>query len=166
MMAEERLDDASIDTLFDTLNRYVRLRDRAAQTTFRDLHGDVETAALRALLPLARMPMRSRELAEAMRADPSTVSRQVGQLVELGLVRREADPADGRACLLVLTDSGARRAESMRAVRRDAMRTAMTDWTNTDLTTLVELLGGFLDAAETMVASSAEEKSAGRGRHE
>jgi DNA-binding MarR family transcriptional regulator len=47
-----------------------------------------------------------RELAERTGLDPSTVSRAVGSLVDLGLVERQADPRDGRASVLALTDAG------------------------------------------------------------
>ena len=48
--------------------------------------------------------MRAGALAECMQSDPSTVSRQVAALVKDGLLERRADPADGRASLLVLTE--------------------------------------------------------------
>src|SRR4051794_21746858 len=48
-------------------------------------------------------PCRSGSIAEALTADPSTVSRQVAALVREGLVERRADPGDGRACVLALT---------------------------------------------------------------
>src|ERR1700742_756817 len=51
-------------------------------------------------------PSRLSELAEKMQADPSTVSRQVANLVNDGYVERRADPADGRASLLVVTERG------------------------------------------------------------
>ena len=47
-----------------------------------------------------------RELAGRTALDPSTVSRAVASLVDLGLVERQADPRDGRASVLVLTDAG------------------------------------------------------------
>ncbi|MFW0797536.1 MarR family transcriptional regulator [Gordonia sp. CPCC 205515] len=130
----------------------MRVRDRAVHTTLRTADGDFETAAFKGLFHLDRQPMRSRELAESLNADPSTVSRHVSQLVDLGLVRREADPDDGRATLLVVTDAGRARVESMRAMRRTAMDQAMSDWTDDELHTLVRLLGRFVDAAEIVMA--------------
>ncbi|MYR08366.1 MarR family transcriptional regulator [Gordonia sp. SID5947] len=146
------LDQHAVDDLFDVLSRYMRLRDRAAHTTFKTADGEFETAAFKGLFHLARESMRSRELAESLNADPSTVSRHVAQLVDLGLVRREADPADGRATLLVITDAGIERVEAMRMVRRTAMDDAMTDWTDDELWTLVRLLSRFVDAAESVIA--------------
>ncbi|MEE3853265.1 MarR family transcriptional regulator [Gordonia sp. LSe1-13] len=150
------LDQNALDELFDVLARYVRMRDRAAHRTFRTPDGDVESAAFKCLFHLARQPMRARELAESLHAEPSSVSRYVAELVDLGFVRREADPADGRATLLVITDIGRERVAAMRAVRRHAMDRAMTDWTDDELRTLVLLLGRFVDAAEPLFAPSGD----------
>ncbi|GAC68139.1 MarR family winged helix-turn-helix transcriptional regulator [Gordonia soli] len=145
------IEHTAIDELFDSLNRFMRLRDRAAHTTFRSADGEVEIeiAAFKGLFHLARQPMRSRALADCLNADPSTVSRHVAQLVDLGLLRREADPDDGRATLLVITDAGRERVESMRRVRRAALDEAMADWTDHEVHTLVTLFSRFVDAAET-----------------
>ncbi|MFW0787545.1 MarR family transcriptional regulator [Gordonia sp. CPCC 206044] len=146
------LDEHAVDELFEVLARYVRIRDRAAHTTFRTNDGEYETAAFKGLIYLKREPMRSRELAETLNADPSTVSRHVAQLVDLGLVRREADPDDGRATLLVITEEGRNKVAAMREVRRAAMGESMPDWTDDDLHTLVRLLDRFVTAAESFVA--------------
>ena len=145
------LEPESIDQLVDTLARYLRIRDRAVHTTFRTPDGEFETAAFRGLFHLDRHSMRSSELAAALNADPSTVSRHVAQLVELGLVRREADPDDGRATLLVITDAGRERVQGMRSMRREAFNGAMSDWTQEELSTLVGLLDRFVDAAEQLI---------------
>lgn len=142
------LDQQAFDDLFETLQRFVRIRERAVHTTFRTREGEFEAAAFKALFPLSRRSMRSRELAEAMSADPSTVSRHVAQLVDHGLIRREADPDDGRATLLVITDAGRDRVLGMREIRRSAMAGVMADWSDDELHTLVRLLGRFVDAAD------------------
>lgn len=46
-------------------------------------------------------------LAAALRADAGQTARSVERLVQLGYVRREKDPADGRARCLWLTAAGA-----------------------------------------------------------
>jgi len=50
--------------------------------------------------------MRSSALAELAQSDPSTVSRQVASLVKDGFVERRADPVDGRASVLAITERG------------------------------------------------------------
>ena len=145
-----------IDELFDQLGRIIRMRDRAVHTTLRTAEGVLETAALKALFPLMKQPMRSRELASSLSADPSTVSRHVAQLVDSGLVERQADPVDGRATLLVITDDGRDRAMAMRVARRDASREALSDWTDAEFTSLVSLFRRFVDAMDTVVPSPCE----------
>jgi DNA-binding MarR family transcriptional regulator len=51
-------------------------------------------------------PMRASALALSVHSDLSTVSRQVAALVAKGLLERRADPLDGRACLLAVTELG------------------------------------------------------------
>jgi DNA-binding MarR family transcriptional regulator len=60
------------------------------------------------------------QLAKHLNVAKSTASRLVDGLVRRGWVRREPDPHDGRACLLVLTDDGQRVAGDV--VRRRAAR--------------------------------------------
>ena len=49
------------------------------------------------------------ELAAADGITPQSMARTVGELVDDGLLRREADPSDGRQVLLSLTDKAAQR---------------------------------------------------------
>ena len=71
-------------------------------------------AATGGVVPQHGRPVRPRRgraaarqpLAEAVHADPSTLSRQVSALAEQGLISREPDPADGRATLLAITAAG------------------------------------------------------------
>jgi DNA-binding MarR family transcriptional regulator len=78
-------------------------------------------------------PQRTTTLAEAVHADTSTVSRQVGGLVRHGLVTREADPADGRACLLVATAKGKQCFEQQRRARITDLANILADWSADDL---------------------------------
>ncbi len=76
--------------------RFYRLLKNAA-------HSEVGTdrSLLQLLWPLMHEgPMRLRDLAEAKGSDASTVSRQAAQLVRAGLIRRDPDPYDRRACLV------------------------------------------------------------------
>src|SRR4051795_4840148 len=89
--------------LAEQLMRFVRLGARAKGMLN---NGDLgaEFSALMLLFPLRSLgPMRVTDLAEIKQADPSTISRQVAQLVKAGLARREADPVDGRASRLAVT---------------------------------------------------------------
>jgi DNA-binding MarR family transcriptional regulator len=89
-------------------------------------------------------PGRSGELAAAMCADPSTISRQVAVLVKAGLVERRADPEDRRASLLAATDEGHRVLEHERRRRADQLAEALVAWTPESRAELSELLGRFV----------------------
>jgi DNA-binding MarR family transcriptional regulator len=108
--------------------------------------GGRDRAALVLLFPLARLgPLRQSALAEAVHADPSTVSRHVAVLVEQGLVRRVADESDGRASRLVLTDAGRAQLDSLRDERAAYLRTVTAGWTDDELETFTTLFDRLLD---------------------
>jgi len=73
-------------------------------------------------------PVRLSDLAAAMELDLSTVSRQARQLVEAGLVTRQADPDDGRAARLALSERGCAVLDEVRRARRDVLRRTLSSW--------------------------------------
>jgi DNA-binding MarR family transcriptional regulator len=81
-------------------------------------------------------PIRQAELAESVELDPSTVSRQIRNLVACGLVRKAPDPQDGRASLLSLSDRGHAVLEAVYEARRQALATATSGWTDEQRTAL------------------------------
>jgi DNA-binding MarR family transcriptional regulator len=88
-------------------------------------------------------PMRSRDLACCVAADPSTVSRQAATLVELGLVERRPDPADRRAVQLAATERGEELFRRIRADREAMFDVVLADWSETDVEQLTALLARF-----------------------
>jgi DNA-binding MarR family transcriptional regulator len=88
-------------------------------------------------------PMRSRELAGCVAADPSTVSRQAAALVDLGLVERRPDPADRRAVQLAATPRGADLFRQIRADRQALFDVVLSDWSPGDVAQLTCLLARF-----------------------
>ena len=107
----------------------------------------VEWAAYRLLFQLVQDgPQRSSALAETACVDPSTVSRQVAQLVKAGLVERQSDPGDGRAALLVSTDRG-RDAYAAKVEHRQRMFARVLEgWSVDDVDALTALLTRFNDS--------------------
>lgn len=104
----------------------------------------LDRSALLLLIPLVHHgPMRLRDLASAKGADPSTVSRQAAQLVSAGLVSSEADPADGRARRMALTDAGLAACRRMTEARAAAIAEALGDWSDEQLTTFARLFREF-----------------------
>ena len=148
-LPEDRLDLADADRIGTELVRLVRLIERAYSQHEADHPDSVERATYILLVQLIKGgPRRSSALAEAVHSDPSTVSRQVAQLVRLGLVERVADPADGRAALLVATDEGRRVFAENRRRRNEGIAEMTGHWSATDREAFVRLLGRFADDFE------------------
>ena len=138
------------------LVRLVRLIERV-QAQYQAEHPDaVDRATYLLLVHLAKDgAQRAGALAEAVHSDPSTVSRQVAHLVQLGLVERVADPADGRATLLVATDEGRRVFDENRQLRNRRIAGLIADWPDDERQTFARLLTRFTDAFESHKARSA-----------
>lgn len=68
----------------------------------------VEESALLMVLVESGESLRRGEFADVMLRDRTTITRQLDGLESKGLVRRERDPADGRAVLISPTARGAR----------------------------------------------------------
>jgi len=98
-----------------------------------------------------------KELATDHALDPSTVSRTVASLVREGLVARTADPADGRASTLRLTDEGNTVLDEVRAHYEDRITAALHDWTPEEIAVLTASLSRFahdLIAQETLMEAA------------
>jgi DNA-binding MarR family transcriptional regulator len=142
--------------LADELMRFVRLGARAKGMLYVNA-GDLgaEFSALMLLFPLRfHGPMRVTDLAEIKQADASTVSRQAAQLVKAGLARREADPIDGRASRLAVTDAGLAACAKLHDAREALMAEVLRDWPVERLDAFVELFTQFNTAIETRLRSS------------
>ncbi len=88
-------------------------------------------------------PQRLGALATAFGLDPSTITRQVQALEEIGLAARKTDPSDRRASILDLTDTGREVLDSTRGRRRAKLQQALSDWPESDLTDFGRLLKEF-----------------------
>lgn len=91
---------------------------------------------------------RQGDLVDALTLDKGSVSRLVQEVVELGLVEKEADPADGRAVLLSLSDHGKERMDEIRVRRRAAYRDRLADWSTEELVALSDTLARYNSAME------------------
>jgi DNA-binding MarR family transcriptional regulator len=154
------LSDAELaiaDEVGTQLIRLVRLMERK-HAQYQAEHPDaVERATYHLLVHLVKDgPRRAGALAEAVHSDPSTISRQIGHLVRLGLVERPADPEDGRATLLAATAEGKRVFEENRRVRNERIAEILAGWTETDRRALGDLLGRFTTDFESHKSKAAE----------
>jgi DNA-binding MarR family transcriptional regulator len=88
-------------------------------------------------------PQRLGALAATFGLDPSTITRQVQALEELGMATRRTDPADRRASILDLSDAGREALELTRSHRRSRLQQALSDWPEEDLAGFARLLQEF-----------------------
>ncbi len=97
--------------LFGRLRR--RLQDASSV-------GDLSAPLASALARLALTePSSASQLAGAERVRPQSMAKTLAALDERRLIRREADPDDGRRQLIFLTDEGRAYAEGARAQRAE-----------------------------------------------
>lgn len=88
--------------------------------------------------------VRPSDAAAALELDLSTVSRQVRQLEQSGLVTRRPDEADGRACRIHLTAHGRDGLCAVRRSRSQLLESTFGDWPQTDREDLLRLLDRLL----------------------
>jgi DNA-binding MarR family transcriptional regulator len=141
--------DAVIDLIAQQLVRLGRIRERTNAQIHAASQGEIEVAAYGIIFKLLHAgPMRSGELAEALYSDASTISRQVAGLVKRGLIERRADPDDGRASVLVVTDAGKQLADALRTRRNQMLRHVLATWDPADREQLATLMERFIDDYE------------------
>jgi DNA-binding MarR family transcriptional regulator len=85
-------------------------------------------------------PLRLTALAEAAMLDASTVSRHVQHLEAAGHLARTTDPADRRATLIEVTESGRALLREALAARGRLLDAALAGWSPEDRAALARLL--------------------------
>lgn len=91
-------------------------------------------------LATASHPLSVSEVGEAIGVDQPRASRLIQQAVDLGLVQREADPADARRTRVALTDQGSRIVRGFRGERRERLQTALASFSPEERAELARLL--------------------------
>jgi DNA-binding MarR family transcriptional regulator len=96
-------------------------------------------------IPIAKQlihngPMRLSDIATGCSLDASTISRQVRQLEVKGYVERTPDPADGRASLIRLSNTGDAAMRATMRRRYERIKAALEPWSEHDRGLLTELL--------------------------
>jgi len=99
-------------------------------------------------LEAAAGPLGVTGLADALGVDQPRASKLVAAAVGAGLVRREADQADGRRSRLVLTAAGRRRLAAVHDARRARFAAAMDAWTAAERAAFADLLTRFVTGLE------------------
>jgi DNA-binding MarR family transcriptional regulator len=128
----------------------IAVRRRQTRRTFAvDAGGpDPVQEVLDALEAAGPAPIGVNGVATALGVDQPRASKLVAAAVSAGLVRREADQADGRRTNLVLTDAGRQQLEWVHGYRQQRFAAAMADWTPTERQTFADLLTRFLTALD------------------
>ena len=161
--APAREDVAAVaDNVVALIRSFNRVRARILAAAAHDVEWSAQVV-LRAVA--TEGPLRSSALAELIQSDPSTVSRQVAALVKEGLLERRADPEDGRASLLVVTEAANAVLNEHAEIRLNHFTHMVSDWSARDLRKFAELLQRFnADFEQSSSIASIPEKFATSGR--
>lgn len=82
-------------------------------------------------------------IAEMFGIDKGAISRQVQHLLDLGLVNRAPDPADGRAALISASADAIARMHAVKQDQQVGLGDRLGDWSDADLADFVGLLGRY-----------------------
>ena len=140
----------------------VRLNKMHAQVAHQMAKQGMDKSAFVLLATLSGLgECRSSGLAEAVLSDPSTVSRQVAGLVKDGLVERRADPGDGRASVLAITQAGRELLMNRRRQRNEAIEQMFAEWPDADFKIFTELFERFVQDYERTVPALMTDRGMG-----
>jgi DNA-binding MarR family transcriptional regulator len=118
---------------------------RFAETVRQRAGAEIDRAGYGVLVRVAELgPVRLSELAQYLGLDVSTVSRQVQQLEQRGLVERSPDPLDGRASLLDLSEQGRETTHKMRDAWCETVADVIKMWKPADVARFGSLLDRFV----------------------
>jgi DNA-binding MarR family transcriptional regulator len=137
------------------LNRVARRIDRQVSG------GALTRTQLSILAAVSRLgPVGLTELAELEDVNPTMLSRIVARLTDAELVRRLADPGDGRASRLELTPRGRRLYQNLRDQRTKLLAERLDELPDEVTLTLLAAIPALEALADQMGGPTASEKSA------
>ena len=132
--------DDALRTIEAQVAMLLRLSERTRRSVTRR-PGDLERSAYLVLGVLAAEgPASVNAIADALRLDPSTVTRQVLAMEQAGHVVRTADPSDGRVTLVEPTPGGLAALAETREVRARMYGAILDGWPAEDRAELARLL--------------------------
>jgi DNA-binding MarR family transcriptional regulator len=124
-----------------TLYRASKARAKALLTRF---DPDLQMAGYLVLrYVMEHEPVRAAGISTALDMDKSAVSRQISMLRESGLLLSQPDPDDGRASLLVSSDSAKAALESFRVELKSDYQRILGSWDTDEIETFARLLAKF-----------------------
>jgi DNA-binding MarR family transcriptional regulator len=132
--------DDALRTIEAQVAMLLRLSERTRRSVTRR-PGDLERSAYLVLGVLAADGAVSvNAIADALRLDPSTVTRQVLAMEQAGHVVRSTDPSDGRVTLVEPTPEGLASLTETREVRARMYGDILSGWPAADRAELARLL--------------------------
>ena len=136
--------DAAIRSLEHEIGALLRRIRRGLGERAVQVHPDLNLTSYMLLSTLGEHgPCRAADLAETFALDKGSVSRAVHQLLELGLIARSPDPADGRASILTVTDEAVGRLAQVHGRRRQTFHERLDGWRTEEIEDLAAGLGRF-----------------------
>jgi DNA-binding MarR family transcriptional regulator len=125
-----------------------RIRRRIAERA-RMVHPELSPVAYSMLMALNDSgPRRASDLVDIFSIDKGAVSRQVGALLDLGLIERSPDPEDRRAAILAITEEGSRRLSTIATLRRREVSERLSGWSDDELGGFVAMMARYNNALE------------------
>jgi DNA-binding MarR family transcriptional regulator len=129
----------------DVIHEAIILFSRNSRVRANNMYDDLPFVAYTMLSYVGTFPLpTASDLAERYGLEKSTVSRQLSQLEEDGLLRREAHPSRPRTKLLELTDTGRARLARVRQHQRKELQERLDHWPDEDVETFSRLLHRFV----------------------
>jgi DNA-binding MarR family transcriptional regulator len=129
--------DTALTNVEHQISIFWRRARSVSQQLSREVHPDMEPAAYGLLTVIRKNgPIRLTELASCIGVGKPSVSRQIAFLESIGLVVKEADPLDGRAQTIRLTDEGEAKMHQVQDARRQVFRERLGEWPVEDLEAL------------------------------
>lgn len=142
-------DDETMRALEHEMGVLVRRIRRMIAERARMVHPELSPVAYSMLMALNDSgPRRASDLVDLFSIDKGAVSRQVGALLELGLIEREPDPEDRRAAILAITEEGSRRLSTIADMRRQEVIERLSGWSDDDLGGFVAMMARYNNALE------------------
>ncbi len=138
-MALEQTDPA-VPVIEEQVALLLRLADRSRRATTSLAHTLERSAYLALRLLDTTGPAGINEIADHLRLDASTVTRQVLAMEAAGYVTRERDAQDGRRAVVTTTPAGVAALAETRAARTRVYADVLTDWSTQDRAVLAQML--------------------------
>lgn len=133
--------DEALNTVEQQISLFWRRARSVSYQLSRQVHPDLEPAAYGLLAVIRREgPIRLTDLALNIGVGKPSVSRQIAFLESIGLVFKEADPLDGRAQSIRLTEKGEEKMHQVQDARRQDFRERLGEWPVDELRTLAEYM--------------------------